>query len=144
MLDIEFRMIQWFLGFSCDVLFVGEAASLNNSSTGTKASDWLRSQPRSSSRMRAGSQANKVRLWRARGVTERACTRDKKGGALVVGGEEIIARRVYKLSVYAAIKNSLFLSLVTDDILIWKWDQLTWMLFFRHKLLFIKLIFFIP
>lgn len=54
--------------------------------------------------MRAGSQANKVRLWRARGVTERACTRDKKDGALVVGGEEIIARRVYKLSVYAAIK----------------------------------------
>lgn len=39
--------------------------------------------------MRAGSRANKVRLWRARGVTERACTRDKKG--VLVVGEEMLA-----------------------------------------------------
>lgn len=73
------------------------ATSLNNSSSTTKSLDWSRLVSRNSSHMRAGRQANKVRLWRARGVTERARTRDKK--SVLVVGVEILARQVYKLLV---------------------------------------------
>lgn len=78
-LNVKFHVIVRFLAFSCQFYSTGKPPRrvwiIHPRSHGGFRLAMLGT--RSSSHMRVACQANKVRLWRARGVTERACMRQK-------------------------------------------------------------------